>query len=61
MTPEACRSLIAGAETLDVEFKGEEAPALPDGDLVSPSSASRKAPMLARRGDRGTADAHIAD
>lgn len=23
MTPEALRSLIAGAETLDVEFKGE--------------------------------------
>ena len=34
MTPEALRSLIAGAETLDVEFKGEEARALSDGDLV---------------------------
>ena len=34
MTPEALRSLIAGGETLDVEFKGEEAHALPDGDLI---------------------------
>ena len=34
MTPEALRSLIAGAETLDVEFKGEEARARSDGDLV---------------------------
>ena len=34
MTPEVLRSLIAGAETLDVEFKGEEARALSDGDLV---------------------------
>lgn len=34
MTPEALRSLIAGGETLDVEFKGEEARALSDGDLV---------------------------
>jgi ATP-dependent DNA helicase RecG len=34
VTPEALRSLIAGAETLDVEFKGEEARALSDGDLV---------------------------
>ena len=34
MTPEALRPLIAGAETLDVEFKGEEARALSDGDLV---------------------------
>ena len=34
MTPEALRSLIAGTETLDVEFKGEEARALSDGDLV---------------------------
>jgi len=34
VTPEALRSLIAGTETLDVEFKGEEARALSDGDLV---------------------------
>jgi ATP-dependent DNA helicase RecG len=34
VTPEALCSLIAGAETLDVEFKDEEARALPDGDLV---------------------------
>jgi ATP-dependent DNA helicase RecG len=34
VTPETLRSLIAGSETLDVEFKGEEAPALSDGDLV---------------------------
>ena len=34
MTPEALRSLIANAETLDVEFKGEEVRALSDGDLV---------------------------
>ncbi len=34
MTPEALRSLIAGDETLDVEFKGEEVRALSDGDLV---------------------------
>jgi len=34
VTPETLRSLIAGAETLDVEFKGEEARALSDGDLV---------------------------
>jgi len=34
VTPEALRSLIAGGETLDVEFKGEEAHALPDGDLI---------------------------
>ncbi len=34
MTPEALRSLIAGGETLDVEFKGEEARARSDGDLV---------------------------
>lgn len=34
MTPEALRSLIAGGEMLHVEFKGEEARALPDGDLV---------------------------
>jgi len=34
VTPEALRSLIAGAETLDVEFKGEEGRALSDGDLV---------------------------
>jgi hypothetical protein len=51
VTPEALRSLTAGAETLDMEFKGEEAHALSDGDLVSPSSASRKAPMP--RGTRG--------
>ena len=34
VTPEALRSLIAGAETLDVEFKCEEARFLSDGDLV---------------------------
>jgi len=34
VTPEALRSPIAGAETLDVEFKGEEARALSDVDLV---------------------------
>lgn len=34
MTPDALRSLIANAETLDVEFKGEEVRALSDGDLV---------------------------
>lgn len=34
MTPEALRSLIAGGETLDVEFKGEEKAPLSDGDLV---------------------------
>ena len=34
MTPEVLRLLIAGAETLDVEFKDEEARALSDGDLV---------------------------
>ena len=60
MTPEALRSLIAGTETLDVEFKGEEVPALSDKDLVSPSSASRKAPMP--RGARGQyGSAHISD
>jgi hypothetical protein len=51
VTPGALRSLIAGAETLDVEFKGEETHALSGGDLVSLSSASRKAPMP--RGARG--------
>jgi len=34
VTPDALRSLIANAETLDVEFKGEEVRALSDGDLV---------------------------
>jgi len=34
VTPEVLRSLIAGGETLDVEFKGEEARARSDGDLV---------------------------
>ncbi|MEW6749358.1 MAG: ATP-binding protein [Candidatus Latescibacterota bacterium] len=34
MTPEALRALIAGGETLDVEFKGEERRALSDDDLV---------------------------
>ncbi|HEV7508256.1 MAG TPA: crosslink repair DNA glycosylase YcaQ family protein [Thermoanaerobaculia bacterium] len=34
MNSETLRSLIAGGETLDVEFKGEEARALPDGDLI---------------------------
>jgi ATP-dependent DNA helicase RecG len=34
VTPEVLSSLIAGAETLDVEFKGEEARSLSDGDLV---------------------------
>jgi ATP-dependent DNA helicase RecG len=34
VSPETLRSLIAGGETLDVEFKGEEARALTDGDLV---------------------------
>jgi ATP-dependent DNA helicase RecG len=34
VTPELLRSLIAGGETLDVEFKGEEMRALSDGDLV---------------------------
>ena len=34
MTPEGLRELIAGAETLDVEFKGKEARTLSDGDLV---------------------------
>ena len=34
MTPEVLRSLIAAGETLDVEFKGEEARSLSDGDLV---------------------------
>jgi len=34
VTPEVLRLLIAGAETLDVEFKDEEARALSDGDLV---------------------------
>lgn len=51
MTLEALWSLIAGAETLDVKFKGEEAHAVSGGDLVSLSSASRKAPMP--RGTRG--------
>ena len=51
MTPEAPRSLTAGAKTFDVEFQGEEAHALSSGDLVSPSSASRKAAMP--RGTRG--------
>jgi hypothetical protein len=51
VTPEALRSLIAGAETLAMAFKGEEVHALSDEDLVSPSSASRKAPMP--RGARG--------
>jgi len=34
VTPEVLRSLIAAGETLDVEFKGEEARSLSDGDLV---------------------------
>ena len=34
MTPEALRSLIVGGETLEVEFKGEEARPLSDADLV---------------------------
>jgi len=34
VTPETLLSLIAGGETLDVEFKGEEARVLSDGDLV---------------------------
>lgn len=51
MTLGAPRSLVAGAETLDVGFKGEEAHALSGGDLVSLSSARRKAPMP--RGTRG--------
>jgi len=34
MIPEGLRSLIAGGETLDVEFKGEEARPLSDGELV---------------------------
>ena len=34
MSPETLRSLIACGETLDVEFKGEEARSLSDGDLV---------------------------
>ncbi len=34
MTPEAVRSLIVGGESRDVEFKGEEARPLSDGDLV---------------------------
>jgi len=34
VTPEHLRELIASAETIDVEFKGEEARALSDGDLV---------------------------
>lgn len=34
MTPENLGRLIAAGETLDVEFKGEEARALSDGDLV---------------------------
>ena len=34
MTPEALRPLIAGGETLAVEFKGEEARPLSDGELV---------------------------
>lgn len=34
MTPEVLRSLIAGGETLDVEFKGEEKGPLSDRDLV---------------------------
>lgn len=34
MTPESLRGVIAGGETLDVEFKGEEIRALSDGELV---------------------------
>jgi len=34
VTPEALRPLIAGGETLAVEFKGEEARPLSDGELV---------------------------
>jgi ATP-dependent DNA helicase RecG len=34
VTTEALRLLIAGGETLDVEFKGEEARAFSDGDLI---------------------------
>jgi ATP-dependent DNA helicase RecG len=34
VTPEFLRELIGGGETLDVEFKGEEARAFSDGDLV---------------------------
>ncbi|HRT97413.1 MAG: ATP-binding protein [Candidatus Bipolaricaulis sp.] len=34
MTPEVLRNLIAGGETLDVEFKGEEKGPLSDRDLV---------------------------
>jgi len=34
MTPEVLRNLIAGGETLDVEFKGEEKAPLSDRDLV---------------------------
>lgn len=34
MTPETLRSLIAGGETFDVEFKGEEKAPLSDRDLV---------------------------
>lgn len=34
MTPESLSRLVAAGETLDVEFKGEEARPLSDGDLV---------------------------
>lgn len=34
MTPEALRKLIAGGETLDVEFKGEQTHALSDTELL---------------------------
>ncbi len=34
MSPEVLERLVAGGETLDVEFKGEEARALSDADLV---------------------------
>jgi ATP-dependent DNA helicase RecG len=35
MTSDRVRHLIAGGETLDVEFKGESARPLSDGDLVA--------------------------
>ncbi|MGE4529542.1 MAG: hypothetical protein AB7D00_14355 [Rhodospirillaceae bacterium] len=36
MTPEELQRLIAGGESLDVEFKGEERSPLTDDDLVEP-------------------------
>jgi len=51
VTPEVLRSLITGAETVDVKFEGEEAHVLSGADLVSLSSASSKVPMP--RGTRG--------